>query len=129
MTGQINRGENLDTPQQAVQQSVGFEQKTQFRAFIMDGGRVTVAPIVKWENIGDAFGKRDPAAERRELAEKAGALRELAADLIEQAKSIEIYLSQATSTAVPQTDGAASPPLTSVLAPEAIQHRGLPTIA
>lgn len=78
----------------------------------MDGGRVTVAPIVKWENIGEAFGKRDPVSERRELAEKAGALRELAADLIEQAKSIEAYLSQTSSPAEPQADGVVPPTAT-----------------
>lgn len=86
--------------------------KTKFLPLITDGGRVTVAPFVPWESLGQALGNQDPAVERRELAEKAAALRSLAADLIEQAQGIESSLTATISPAAPQlgsTDATPAP--------------------
>lgn len=83
------------------QSHASTEGKTKFLPLVTDGGRVTLAPVVKWEKIGEAFGKKDPPVERRELLEKAAALRELAADLIAQAEGIEAAITHQSDAQSP----------------------------
>lgn len=112
MTSPINTDMPGDSRQEPEQQPASTAEKTKFLPLILSGGRVTVAPFVKWENLGEALGDRDPSIERQERLEKAAALRSLAADLIEQAQGIESSLTATISPAAPQlgsTDATPAP--------------------